>query len=79
MINVRFFGGLKRYTGGAKKIELASGDVKSVEDILHAMKIPRGDVGQVLINGTPAESSRSFKDRISDGDRVDFYPVSAGG
>lgn len=79
MINVRLFGGLKKHTGGAKRIELASEDVKSVIDILHTIEVPRGEVGQVLINGTPAESSRDFKDAITDGDRVDFYPISAGG
>ncbi|MBN1572900.1 MAG: MoaD/ThiS family protein [Deltaproteobacteria bacterium] len=79
MINVRLFGGLKQHTGGAKRIELAFEDVKSVEDILHTMRIPKGEVGQVLINGTPMESSRTFNDTVSDGDEVDFYPISAGG
>ncbi|GEM_PF-2120498 len=79
MINVRLFGGLKRYTDGVRRIELASEDVKSVIDILHSIKVPKGEVGQVLVNGSPAESSRTFNDEVSDGDVVDFYPVSAGG
>ena len=79
MIEVRLFGGLKRHTGGVKKIGLSSEDVKSVIDILHTINVPKGEVGQVLVNGAPVESSRSFNDEVSDGDEVDFYPVSAGG
>ena len=60
MIEVRLFGGIKRHAGGKNRVELASEAVSSVNDILLSIEIPREEIGQVLVNGSPVEPSRDF-------------------
>lgn len=79
MIEVRIFGGIKRHAGGKNRIELESETVKSVKDILHSIEIPKGEIGQVLVNGSPVEPSRNFNETLVKGDIVDIYPIAAGG
>jgi molybdopterin converting factor small subunit len=79
MIEIKLFGSLKKYVGGEKSVELAPDDAKCVNDVLLILQIPKGEVGQILINGTPVNSSRAFYDSITNKDVVDLYPISAGG
>jgi molybdopterin converting factor small subunit len=79
MIEVRLFGGIKRHAEGKNRIELKSEAVKSVDDILLSIEIPKGEIGQVLVNGAPVEPSRNFKETVVRGDIVDIYPIAAGG
>jgi len=79
MIEIRLFGSLKKYVDGEKRVELKPDAVKCVNDILVILQIPKGEVGQILINGSPVNSSRTFTDSIISDDVVDLYPISAGG
>ncbi len=79
MIEIKLFGSLKKYVCGEKRVELAPDDAKCVNDVLLILQITKGEVGQILINGTPVNSSRAFNDSITNDDVVDLYPISAGG
>lgn len=79
MIEIKLFGSLKKYVDGEKRVELTHDVVKCVNDVLLILQIPKGEVGQILINGNPVNSSRTFNDSITNGDVVDLYPISAGG
>ena len=79
MIEVRLFGSLKKYADGQKRVEFSPTAAKCVNDVLLILQIPKGEAGQILINGAPANSSRAFLDSIVNDDIVDIYPISAGG
>ena len=73
MIEVRLFATLRQ--GRQKVYQLESGSVKTVQDIMAAVDVPRSEVNIMLINGFHQKPETVVKD----GDIVSLFPAVGGG
>ena len=73
MIEIRLFAGLRQ--GRQKIYRMEPDSVKTVQDIMDVLKIQRGEVNILLINGFHQKPETEVKD----GDIVSLFPAVGGG
>ena len=73
MIEVRLFATLRQ--GRQKVYQVESGSVKTVQDIMDVVDVPRSEVNIMLINGFHQKPETEVKD----GDIVSLFPAVGGG
>ena len=73
MIEVRLFATLRQ--GRQKVYQVESDSVKTVQDIMDAVDVPRSEVNIMLINGFHQKPETEVKD----GDIVSLFPAVGGG
>ena len=73
MIEVRLFATLRQ--GRQKVYQVESDSVKTVQDIMDAVDVPRSEVNIMLINGFHQKPETEVKD----GDVVSLFPAVGGG
>ena len=73
MIEVRLFATLRQ--GRQKVYHVESSSVKTVQDIMDVLDVPRSEVNIMLINGFHQKPETEVKD----GDIVSLFPAVGGG
>ena len=73
MIEVRLFATLRQ--GRQKVYQLEHSSVKTVQDIMDVLDVPRSEVNIMLINGFHQKPETEVKD----GDFVSLFPAVGGG
>ena len=73
MIEVRLFATLRQ--GRQKVYQVESSSVKTVQDIMDVLDVPRSEVNIMLINGFHQKPETEVKD----GDVVSLFPAVGGG
>ena len=73
MIEVRLFATLRQ--GRQKVYHVESSSVKTVQDIMDVLDVPRSEVNIMLINGFHQKPETEVKD----GDLVSLFPAVGGG
>ena len=73
MIEVRLFATLRQ--GRQKVYHVESSSVKTVQDIMDVLDVPRSEVNIMLINGFHQKPETPVKD----GDIVSLFPAVGGG
>ena len=73
MIEVRLFATLRQ--GRQKVYQVESDSVKTIQDIMDAVDVPRSEVNIMLINGFHQKPETEVKD----GDVVSLFPAVGGG
>lgn len=73
MIEVRLFATLRQ--GRQKVYQVEPSSVKTVQDIMDAVNVPRSEVNIMLINGFHQKPETEVKD----GDVVSLFPAVGGG
>lgn len=73
MIEVRLFATLRQ--GRQKVYQLDDHSVKTVQDVMAAVDVPRSEVNIILINGFHQKPETPVKD----GDLVSLFPAVGGG
>ena len=72
-ILVKVYASLREYTGGEGTLYVDGAD--TVQALLEKIGVPLNEVKNVMVNGR----RRDLDFRLSDGDRVAFFPLIAGG
>ncbi len=75
-LDVRLYATLRKYhPDSGEPIPVQMEDGSTLGDLFNALKIPRGEIKAVFVNGRSAEDDHL----LSDGDRIGIFPPIGGG
>ena len=72
-ILVKVYATLREYTGGEGTLHIEGAD--TVQALMEKIGVPANEVKNIMVNGR----RRDLDFKLSDGDRVAFFPLIAGG
>jgi molybdopterin converting factor small subunit len=77
-VEVRLYASLRRYhssPGSSEPLAMSLENETSLGDLLDKLKVPRQEIGVLMINGSWQKESYL----LQDGDRVGIFPLIGGG
>ncbi len=77
-VEVRLYASLRRYhskPGSSESLVMSLDNETKLGDLLDKLKIPRQEIGVLMINGSWQKESYLLKD----GDRIGIFPLIGGG
>ena len=77
-VEVRLFASLRKYhpnSGDSEAFTLELNDKTKLGDLVNKLKIPRQEIGILMVNGKWQKESRLLRDE----DRIGIFPLIGGG
>jgi molybdopterin synthase sulfur carrier subunit len=77
-VEVRLFASLRKYhpnSGDGAAFTLELGDKASLGDLVNQLKVPRQEIGVLMVNGRWQKENYP----LNDGDRIGLFPLIGGG
>ncbi len=77
-VEVRLYASLRKYhsnPGSSEALVISLDNEAKLGDLLNKLKIPREEIGVLMVNGNWQKESY----RLQDGDRIGIFPLIGGG